>query len=525
MRFRVTSQWFTALGVLMGLIIMLFTIPLSVSAHDPHECPAGFPDAPVISGHISHQDITSGSLTFQEIFEAGKERFIANFNICDGQGRPATTGAGDKREPDEPAFIRTSAPDSSACAGCHNQPRSGGGGDFVANVFVLAQQLDPVTDSVLAEFSNERNTLGMFGAGPIEMLAREMTVELRAIRDTAIEEARSQDTGVTKSLDTKGVNFGQLTAWPNGSVDFSAVVGVDADLIIKPFHQAGVVVSLREFSDNAFNHHHGMQAEERFDLNPAKGEDFDEDGVSHELTVGDITAVTIFQAGLATPGQLLPADPEQLRYVVHGEVLFEQIGCATCHKPEMKLKSRFFTEPNPFNPEGTFSDIRQTYFFDMTEDGEKPRLERDGEGAIVRAYTDLKRHDLCDDPDQPNPIRFYCNEQLEQNRPDQDGKPGTEFFLTRKLWDVGNSAPYGHRGDLTTITEAILAHGGEARASRDAFVALPFKEQAAIVKFLKTLQVLPPGSEPVLIEDADVDSTLLSSQENTLIDTALGQTN
>lgn len=525
MHFRVTSQCFRALGILVGLTIILFTIPLSVSAHDPHECPAGFPDEPVISRHFSHQDIISGALTFQEIFEAGEKRFIANFNMCDGQGRPATTGTGEKREPDEPAFIRTSAPDSSACAGCHNQPRPGGGGDFVANVFVLAQELDPVTDSVAAEFSNERNTLGMFGAGPIEMLAREMTVELQAIRDAAIEEARNQNTNVTKSLDTKGVNFGRLTAWPNGSVDFSALLGIDADLIIKPFHQAGVVISLREFTDNAFNHHHGMQAEERFDFNPAKGEDFDEDGVANELTVGDITAVTLFQAALATPGQLLPADPEELRYVVHGEVLFEQIGCATCHKPEMRLESRFFREPNPFNPEGTFSDIGQSFSFDMTEDGEKPRLERDGEGAIVRAYTDLKRHDLCDDPNQPNPIRFYCNEQLEQKRPGQDGKPGTEFFLTRKLWDVGNSAPYGHRGDLTTITEAILAHGGEARASRDAFVALSVEEQAAIVKFLKTLRVLPPGSDPVIIEDTDVESTVLSSRENSLIDRILGPVN
>ena len=31
-----------------------------------------------------------------------------------------------------------------------------------------------------------------------------------------------------------------------------------------PFHQAGAVVSLRQFTNNAFTHHHGMQSEERF---------------------------------------------------------------------------------------------------------------------------------------------------------------------------------------------------------------------------------------------------------------------
>ena len=91
--------------------------------------------------------------------------------------------------------------------------------------------------------------------------------------------------------------------------------------MIKPFHQAGVVVSVREFTVNAFNHHHGMQAEERFDLNPAKGfdQDFDEDGVERELTVGDITAATIFQAALGVPGQVLPRRPAERRSVREGE--------------------------------------------------------------------------------------------------------------------------------------------------------------------------------------------------------------
>ena len=62
------------------------------------------------------------------------------------------------------------------------------------------------------------------------------------------------------------------------------------------------------------------------------------------------------------------------------------------------------------------------------------------------------------------------------------------------------SGPYGHRGDLTTLAEAILAHGGEARASRDAFAAMQPGDRRAIVTFLKTLQVRPPGSPRVVIE-------------------------
>ena len=45
------------------------------------------------------------------------------------------------------AFNRISAPDANSCAGCHNAPYgiSGGGGDFVTNVFVLGQRFDFLT--------------------------------------------------------------------------------------------------------------------------------------------------------------------------------------------------------------------------------------------------------------------------------------------------------------------------------------------------------------------------------------------
>jgi CxxC motif-containing protein (DUF1111 family) len=209
--------------------------------------------------------------------------------------------------------------------------------------------------------------------------------------------------------------------------------------------------------------------------------------------VGDITAATIWQAQLPIPKQVLPNHKPDRNVVNQGAAVFKEVGCDSCHVPEMKLNSRHFVEPNPFNPPGTCSDLAvcPEYSFDLTHDGDRPCLERTSDGgAIVRAYTDLKRHNLCDAEMHPDPIRHFCNEQLAQGRPDQDGRPGTEFFLTRKLWDVGNSAPYGHRGDLTTITEAILAHGGEARATRDAFVVRSFEDQAALVTFLKTLQVV-----------------------------------
>jgi len=63
---------------------------------------------------------------------------------------------------------------------------------------------------------------------------------------------------------------------------------------------------------------------------------------------------------------------------------------------------------------------------------------------------------------------------------------------------VGNSAPWGHRGDLDTIYAAITAHGGEATTSESQFEALSNSDQLAVVTFLKTLQmpILPANLDP-----------------------------
>jgi len=486
--------------VLLGLSML----PLGAAAARSKECPPELAaEAPTVPRSIEQEDINSGNLSFEDISEHGELLFISRFNTCDGRGRPETTGGGDRRaiptvslegEPidaGQVAKLRTSAPDSDACSGCHNEPEAGGAGDFVANVFVLAQTLDPVTLSVSPSKSNSRNTLGMHGSGPIEMLAREMTEDLQA-QFRALPSVAG-----TYTLSTKDVDF-DVTIDDSKSIIESE--GIDPDLIVKPFHQAGKVISLREFSTNAMNHHHGMQAEERFDLNPAKGfdPDFDNDGVERELSIGDQTAISIWQAQLSTPTRVMPAGRQDRAMVRQGEQVFDDIGCTSCHKPELVLNSRDFVEPNPYNPPGTcnnegiYEDLCPPYSFDMTRVGDEPRLEKGPGGtAIVRAYTDLKRHNLCDDESEPDPIRWFCNERLAQGRPDQDGRPGAEFFLTRKLWDVGNTAPYGHRGDISTITEAIMYHGGEGRASRDAFAASSIHDQKALVSFLKTLQIVP----------------------------------
>jgi len=150
----------------------------------------------------------------------------------------------------------------------------------------------------------------MFGSGFIEMLARQMTRELQAIRDTIAS-------GGSAPLVAKGISFGVLSRRADGAWNTLRVEGIPAvslvsagasqppSLVIRPFHQAGKVVSLREFSNNAFNHHHGIQSTERFGRNT----DPDGDGFVNEITRADIAAATIFQATMAVPGRVIPNDP------------------------------------------------------------------------------------------------------------------------------------------------------------------------------------------------------------------------
>jgi len=459
-------------------------------------------ERPAVETHLDQSRIDAGRIGLSALRAHGQVIFDARFNSLDGRGRPASTGTGAPRVPDEPDFIRTSGPDATSCLGCHSQPRSGGAGDFVANVFVLAQAADPVLQSVDPAFSNERNSLGMMGAGPIEMLAREMTQELIAIREEARTAAAQSGSAQSRPLLAKGVSFGSITVLPDGRVDPTAIEGVDWDLIVKPFHQKGAVVSLREFTNNALNHHHGMQSVERF----GAGVDADQDGKPDEVTVGDVTALTLFQAALNTPGQVMPREKDRARACREGEALFHAAGCTACHVPEFTLNDRNFTEPNPFNPAGNLrpGDVARVFAFDMTTEGEAPHLQRVGRrGARVRPFTDLKRHNLNDAD-----LSHFANERVPQGslvgfasaseftiapRP----RPAEEF-LTRKLWDAGSSAPYGHRGDLSTLTEAIFFHGGEARASRDAYFSLAPGEQAKVIEFLKSLQVraVPASPDP-----------------------------
>ena len=472
------------------------------------------------------QDGQEFQMTPAQLAAFGKTLFTAMWTSQEGAGRPLTKGNGNPlSDPATPLnfpnnFNRISGPDTNSCSGCHNKPDVGGGGDIVANVFVLGQRFDFVTfESLdpmptrggvdesgkpvfLQTVADSRKTIGMFGSGYLEMIARQMTAELRSIRDNT-------PPGASRPLAAKGVFFGTITHKTDGTWDTSKVVGLPPpaiatsgttppDLIIRPYHQASNVISIRQFTNNAFNHHHGIQSEERFGI----GMDPDGDGFVNELTRADVTAATIFQITLPVPGRVIPSDPDVRLAIKNGAQKFREIGCVGCHLPSLPLDKQgwIYSEPSPYNPPGNLQ-VGQAppIYVDLTDASlPGPRLNQEEDGLIhVPAFTDLKLHNITNGASDPN-----C-EPLNMNRAagSMGFFAGNCQFITRKLWGITNQHSFGHHGLYTTMREATLAHSGEALGSRVAFQNLSEYDQDSVMEFLKSLRILPVGTKCTVVDE------------------------
>jgi hypothetical protein len=156
-----------------------------------------------------------------------------------------------------------------------------------------------------------------------------------------------------------------------------------------------------------------------------------------------------------------------------------------------------YVEPNPFNPPGNLrSGETRDLKVDLSSDLlPPPRLHPGADGVVwVEAYTDFKLHDISE-PGGCEPL------DMNQSQWSKKFKGGNCRFLTKRLWGAANEAPFFHHGLFTTLRQSVLAHSGEAKPSRQAFEALAAAEQDALIEFLKTLQVLPPGTKARVVDE------------------------
>jgi CxxC motif-containing protein (DUF1111 family) len=178
-----------------------------------------------------------------------------------------------------------------------------------------------------------------------------------------------------------------------------------------------------------------------------------------------------------------PAHYKQNDVTEAGRYIFNKIGCGSCHVANLTINhdrrvADVETNYDPVN--GMFNSLFATAsaLVSTHDDGSGfPLLKQPaGNSFVVKdIFTDFKRHDLG--------TNFY-----ERN---WDGTMQTQF-LTRPLWGVGSTGPYGHDGRSMTLNDVILRHGGEALQSRNAFNALPWLAQESLISFLNSLVLFPP---------------------------------
>ena len=437
-------------------------------------------EGPMIKNHFDQNKINDYDL--EEIIEHGEFLFKVSFNELDGLGRPETSGTTKTRPRRESPqnFNRISGPDANACVACHNLPRIGGGGDNSNNVFGLASDIDFATlegsvgseddSSSVLDITNERNTIGVFGSGLVELLSREITSDLLNIVEKSKKLSNEENKVIKADLESKGINYGYIEVHPNGFVDRSNVDGIDSDLVLRPFIQKGVIGTLRDFSNISMNHHHGMQSEELAGLNS----DLDRDGIVNELTEGDITAVTIFQATLDFPDNIFSENEEIKSAQLKGKEIFNNIGCASCHMPTLPLKSLMFVEPGPLNTEISTTIVESKKTLVVNLEDYVSKLDKDEDGNyLIPIWSDLKRHDM--------------GSKLDNERPLQKGVP-TNYWLTKKLWGFYSEPPFLHHGRANLLNDVIEMHQGDAKISSDAYFELDSSEQQYLIEFLKSFK-------------------------------------
>ena len=419
----------------------------------------------------------------------GRQLFQRKFSQAQGQGPNEGDDSGDINTDNA---IGAGLTDS--CAACHGRPRgsAGAGGN-------------------VASRPDSRDAPHLFGLGLREMLADEITSDLRTIRDNAIAVAKATHHPVTKQLVTKGIHYGSITANPDGSVDTSQVQGVNTDLRVRPFFSEGSGLSIREFVVGALHKEMGMEASSDPDLTMASQggrvvtpsgmvldgskDKIDAPPSPDPVNGNEVDPAIVDHLEFYLLNYFKPGVDKQTSLTIHGAKVFNTIGCNSCHVPNLLINHdrRVADVETDYDPTKSlfFNSLfaTATTIFNTVDDhsGYPPLKQPQLNPFVVKnIYTDFKRHDLG--------ANFY-----ERN---YDGTTQTQF-MTRPLWGVGSTSPYGHDGRSITLNDVILRHGGEAQAARDAFAALSPSDANAVTSFLNTLVIFPPDDTASTLDPGD----------------------
>jgi len=193
--------------------------------------------------------------------------------------------------------------------------------------------------------------------------------------------------------------------------------------------------SLFQFSGDAYVNEMGVTNPQFPDENCPQGDcaalscnpapDMNDDGTG-------VAQFTDFMTFLAPP----PRGPITAQ-AVFGEGVFRAIGCAGCHRPDLK------TGPNPV---AALNKVR------------------------FHPYSDFLLHDMG-----------ALGDGITQNLATGN------LMRTAPLWGVRKIPIFLHDGRATTFEQAILAHDGQAKRARDRYANLPAFKKTWLTAFLNSL--------------------------------------
>ena len=160
-----------------------------------------------------------------------------------------------------------------------------------------------------------------------------------------------------------------------------------------------------------------------------------------EVSLAQLERLTLYTRMLAVPARRGVEEPAVRR----GEALFRQFSCASCHRPHLETAS----------------------------DAVPAALA----GRTIAPYTDLLLHDMGEG------LADHRGEHLANGRE----------WRTAPLWGLGlleavsGTVRLLHDGRARSLDEAILWHGGEAEAAREAFRLATAAERRDLLLFLGSL--------------------------------------
>ncbi|MHC4845682.1 MAG: di-heme oxidoredictase family protein [Planctomycetota bacterium] len=393
-------------------------------------------------GTVAHPAVPPGpklgdpipGLTVNQLaaFERGRDVFERRFTPSEGLG---------------PFYNATS------CASCHSTPVMGGGSDLYRNFYLAVYQFGATTvqqSSSIPPFLSQ--VVPAFGSGDSHMTAT-FTLEggrplipdtwtgfpvISAQRNAipvfgvGLFELISNET-ILANHDPADLNGDGISGQINTQFNGSAIgrMGLKAQVNNIEIFTRGPLQNQMGITSNPFEGSAGLvsfaHAPMQVGSNPDDPET-DNDGIPDpEISPDDLVDLIAFGKFIAPPA---PRPFNQA--ALNGEVLFDTLNCTGCHIPSLPSS-----------------------------------------GGPVNAYTDLLLHNM--------------GTAMRDNILLGDNIASVNEFRTQPLWGVSKFPPYLHDGRAATLTEAILAHGGEAQTSRDDFVALTAQQQAEVIAFLEHL--------------------------------------